>query len=64
MDNLTDEELQDLYNKLRGELVRKKGNEKATPKHLLTSLYKEIQEINNRMNEVRAEAENRGLQLS
>ena len=64
MDNLTDEELQDLYNKLRGEFVRKKGNVKATPKHLLASLYKEIQEINNRMNEVRAEAKNRGLQLS
>lgn len=64
MENLTDLELQDLYNNLRGELVRKKGKEKATPKHLLSSLYKELQEINNRMDEVRAEAEKRGLQLS
>jgi hypothetical protein len=64
MENLTDLELQALYNKLRGELVRKKGNEKATPKHLIPSLYKEIAEINNRMNEIRAEAGNRGLQLS
>ena len=64
MENLTDEELQDLYNNLRGELVRKKGKEKATPKHLLNSLYKELQEINNRMDEVRVEAGNRGLQLS
>lgn len=64
MENLTETELQDLYNKLRGDLVRKKGNEKATPKHLIPSLYKEIAEINNRMNKVRAEADKRGLQLS
>jgi hypothetical protein len=70
MDNLKNSELQDLYNNLREELirvtilVRKIRNEKATPKHLLPSLYKELQEIENRIDEVRAEALNRDLELS
>lgn len=64
MENLTNEELQELLIKVRGELVRKKGNEKNTPKHLLHSLYKELQELSNRMNEIREEGVKRDIVLN
>ena len=64
MENLTNEELQELLIKVRGELIRKRGNVKDTPKHLLPSLYKELQELSNRMNEIREEGVKRGIVLN
>ena len=64
MENLTAVELQALYVGLRGELVRKKGTEKAILKKDLNSFYKNLEELNNKMNEVREQADKRGLKLS
>jgi hypothetical protein len=64
MENLTNEELQTELNKVRAIFINKKGNEKNTPKHLLPSLYKELQELSNRMNEIREEGVKRDIVLN
>jgi hypothetical protein len=63
MEHLTDEQLQNTLNKLREELTRKMSNEKTTSKNSLPSLYIDLENINNRMNEVTAEGKKRGVNL-
>jgi hypothetical protein len=64
MENLTNEELQTELNKVRAIFINKKGNVKNTPKHLLPTLYKELQELERRMNEIREEGVKRGIVLN
>ena len=59
MTDLTDEQLESLHNDLRGRLVEKQGRLTKTPNHLQGTLIKEMQEINNKMNEAKAEQERR-----
>jgi tyrosine-protein phosphatase YwqE len=64
MDELTNDELQESLNDLRGTLVAKKQSLMKTPKHLLPKLVEEIKQINEKINELKAEAKKRGIELS
>lgn len=63
MRDLTSEQLNEMENALRKQLVDKSGRYKETPKNLLHILQMELETINGQLNEVRAEKERREPKL-
>lgn len=63
MRDLTSEQLNQMENALRKQLVDKSGRYKETPKNLLHILQIELETINGQLNEVRAEKERREPKL-
>jgi hypothetical protein len=59
MRDLTSQQLNEMENALRKQLVDKSGRYKETPKNLLHILQIELETINGQLNEVRAEKERR-----
>lgn len=63
MRDLTSQQLNEMENALRKQLVDKSGRYKETPKNLLHILQTELKTINGQLNEVRAEKERREPKL-
>lgn len=64
MENLTDNELQELYLTTKVAFMNAQSDVANTPINKMAILNRTLNEINDKMRDIEAEAERRGLRLS